>query len=187
MISKKMIKIVLTGPESTGKTTLAKQLAEYYQTSWVPEYARVYLNELDRPYEQEDLIHIAKGQIQMEQDRLSRANRFLFCDTAMLVLKVWSIVRYQNVDPFIATKLQERPYHFYLLCGTDVPWEEDPLREHPLERDMLLEHYRRELEQLQTPYSELWGDAQERLSKAVALINSHFPVNKVLNTIPLNP
>jgi NadR type nicotinamide-nucleotide adenylyltransferase len=168
---KKQIKnIVLTGPESSGKTTLARRLAELHGTAWVPEYAREYLENLGRPYEESDLLEIARGQLEREERAKAKAEKFLFCDTGMLVLKVWSEVKYGNCHPWILEQLQSGRYDFFLLCAPDIPWEPDPLRENPDGRHFLYGIYKKELKRLSLPFVEVSGDVEERLS----LSNKHL-------------
>lgn len=161
-----MYKIVLTGPESTGKTSLAKTLADHFEATWVPEYAREYLNQLSRPYVFTDLLEIAKAQLQLEETYAQKEERYLFCDTSLVVLKIWSEYKYGKCDPWILEQLQVRSYDLYFLCGDDVPWEYDPLREHPTQRAALYELYKTTLEDLGVRFVELRGSLTERLKKA---------------------
>ena len=158
-------RISITGPESTGKTTLARDLAEYFHTAWVPEYAREYLDGLGRPYGFEDLEKIARGQLMLEERFARDAGRCLFCDTDLLVMKVWSEYRFQKCAPFILESLRDRPYDGYVLCGTDVPWEYDPLRENPGEREELYRIYRSELSQMNARFLEVAGTPEERVKQ----------------------
>ncbi len=164
------LRILITGPESTGKSLLARRLAERYQTNWAPEYARAYLECLGRPYREEDLLHIARGQLQVEDFHAQFARRILPCDTGMLVLKVWSEYKYGRCHPWILEQLHRRSYDLYLLCGTDVPWEYDPQRENPNEREELYSIYKRDLERLGVPFTELWGGVEERVEAVERLI-----------------
>ncbi|MCB9035807.1 MAG: ATP-binding protein [Lewinellaceae bacterium] len=163
-------RILLTGPESTGKTLLARRLAEAYQTAWAPEYARAYLETLGRPYEEEDLLHIAHGQMLLEDFQAQFARRILPCDTGLLVLKVWSEYKYGHCHPWILEQLHRRTYDLYLLCGTDAPWAYDPLRENPNEREELYAIYKRELEQMGVSFTEVWGGVEERVEIVRGLI-----------------
>ena len=90
-------RIVLTGAESTGKTALARQLADYYHTIYVPEYAREYIENLNRPYEYNDIEQIAKKQIKLENESIHKANRYLFLDTALIIIKIWGLLVGQKV------------------------------------------------------------------------------------------
>lgn len=165
-------KIVITGPESSGKTTLAQQLAAHFQTSWVPEFARIFLQSLDRPYQQSDLLDIAVGQAELEDEQSKRACRYLFCDTGLEVIKIWSTVKYQQVDPKIEQLLAQRSYEQYLLCTPDLDWEPDPLREttEEEERWRLFEYYQQELKGLGIPWAIVSGTGHNRLHSAIAAV-----------------
>jgi len=165
-------KIVILGPESTGKTTLAKQLAEHFNTEWVPEYARQYIDELDRPYEESDLLKIAKGQLQLEDEIASKSNGFLFCDTNLTTIKIWSDYKYGRTDSWILKSLNTRKYDFYLLTNIDLPWESDPQREHPNERQELFDLYKDYLESNQLRSSVITGQGNLRLQNAIKPIES---------------
>jgi len=171
-MSDKIQKIAIVGPESTGKTTLAKELAVSFGTQWVHEYARQYLAELDRPYISEDLLRIAKGQLSIEDQQEKRANKYLICDTNLLVLKVWSEHKYGKTDKWIADQLKEREYAVYLLTACDIPWEEDPLRESPEERIHLFQQYETFLIRNKLKYYIVRGNRKERMSKSVEIINN---------------
>ena len=167
-------RIAITGPESTGKSKLAAQLAEHYHTVWVPEYAREYLDKLGRPYEENDLIEIAKGQITHEKTAISHARRFLFCDTDLTVIKIWYEYKYGTLHPFLARKYAEISYDLYLLTDIDLPWEYDPQREHPEKRKYFFEWFERELKAKNTPYAVIRGRGEERLKNAVKVIEDTF-------------
>ncbi|VAW26252.1 hypothetical protein MNBD_BACTEROID06-582, partial [hydrothermal vent metagenome] len=118
-----MLKIVITGPESTGKSTLAKELAKYYKTTFVEEYARIFLTNLGRPYVQQDLLEIAKRQIAQEDSATNKNPKLLICDTSLEVIKIWSEYKYQSVDVFITNSLKVRKPDLYLLMRPDLLWE----------------------------------------------------------------
>lgn len=160
-----MYQIVLTGPESTGKSTLAKALADRYNVSWVSEYARHYIDQLNRPYEKADLLEIAKGQLEKVQQHQASNQQLLFIDTFMLVLKVWSEYKYGDCDPWILEQLQQNKPDLYVLCDIDVPWQYDEQREHPHVRAKLFNIYKNELTQLSVPYVIASGNLTQRLDQ----------------------
>jgi len=168
------MKIILTGPASTGKSTLAQQLAEHYKMDWVEEYARTYIQSLNRLYEEADLKEIAKGQHQRISEKEITNPPLLFCDTSFLVIKVWAEYKYGRCDEHILKLLEEQKVDLYLLCRIDVPWEADPQRENPNQRKELYEIYKSELKELRIPFVEIHGNKKERLNKAIVLIDSIF-------------
>lgn len=164
-------KVAIVGPECTGKSDLSQFLATYYNTSWVPEYARGYVGNLVRPYEPHDLLTIAHGQIRLEDEWLENANRVMFCDTNLLVIKVWSEFKFGSCDPEIIRHIQTRQYDLHLLTYVDIPWEDDPLREHPEQRQTLYDIYLKELTTLNTPFIEIRGEQQERRKIAIEAVD----------------
>jgi nicotinamide riboside kinase len=167
----KPIKIVVIGPESTGKTTLARQLAEYYQTVWVKEYAREFIENLDRDYMESDLLTIAKGQIRAEEKLLAKAENILICDTDLIVVQIWAEVKYGRCANWILEQVEQRDYDLYLLCGTDIPWEFDAQREHPAFRDELHTIYLKTLKKYHKPYVKLVGNKAIRFNHAIEHID----------------
>ncbi|UPK70377.1 AAA family ATPase [Chitinophaga filiformis] len=168
-----MLKVVVIGPESTGKSTLSEQLAAHYQTVWVPEYARQYLEALPRSYEQHDLLTIAEGQLALEDDLAAAANRLLICDTDLHVIKVWSEYKYGTCDPHILAQIAKRPYDLYLLTYIDIPWEEDPQREYPdpAMREYFYNIYRDLVAASGVPWVEIKGNFEERKLLAVTAVD----------------
>lgn len=165
-----MKRIAITGPESSGKTTLAKALAERLKAQWIPEFARDYLLAKNGHYEQKDLVKIAHGQIS-EWNKLSQ-EEIVICDTEMLVMKVWSAVKYGQVDPFILKAWSEQHFDHYFLCSPDIPWEEDPLREHPEQREELFEIYLQELKDSKLPFTIVEGDLENRIEICLREVKS---------------
>jgi NadR type nicotinamide-nucleotide adenylyltransferase len=151
-------RVVIIGPESTGKSTLASLLAKYYNTSWVPEYAREYIERLDRPYIERDLRDIAKGQIIAEDREAKYAKKLMICDTNLLVVKVWSEHKFGACYDEILAQIKTRKYDLYILTNPDVPWKEDPQREHPQLREFFYDIYREEIKKLGVPFVELTGE-----------------------------
>ncbi len=165
-------RVAIVGPECTGKTALSHALAMHYHTEWVPEFARTYIDQLDRPYQQADLLTIACGQLESEERLTTTANRVLICDTTLLVIKVWSEFRFRLCDPEILRMLKAQHYDQYFLTDIDVPWEEDPQREHPDKREFFLDLYRDELTRLAVPFTTLSGTLRQRLNTAIPIIDS---------------
>src|SRR5690606_34326266 len=167
-----LFKVAIVGPECTGKSDLAAFLASHYNTVWVPEYARAYLDNLVRPYEEHDLLTIAHGQLRLENDWSLSANGILFCDTTLLVIKIWSEVRYGHCDPEIIRALNESYCDLHLLTYIDIPWEDDPQREHPDKREMLYSLYQEQLTAMNVPFVEIRGPREERRKKAIEAVNA---------------
>ena len=167
-------RILILGPESTGKSTLAEMLAQHYAEPWVPEVAREYLEKLDRPYTYEDLLQIGKQQMNLEDELALTATRFLFCDTDLRVIQVWSQHRYGKVEPWMLEEIARRTYDLILLCAPDLPWQEDPLREHPeLEmREAFFAQYLQLTKQSGFPFKIIAGDPVKRMSTGVEAIQS---------------
>ena len=174
--STELIKIVLFGPESTGKTTLALQLAEYFDTAWVPEFARDYLQEkwdsTSQICDVNDMLPIAYGQTKLENDALSAANKFLFCDTNLLVTKIFSEVYYNFCDPILDKAAREHEYDLFFLTDIDVPWEKDDLRDKPDERESVFAVFKQTLINNNKAFITLSGDKDLRLSKAISIISN---------------
>lgn len=173
--AKRILKIALFGPESTGKTTLAKQLAEYYKTDWVPEFARDYLQEKwDKSKaicDVNDMLPIAYGQTQLENEKMATANQYLFCDTNLMVTKVFSEVYYNYCDPLLDQAAREHEYDLFFLTDIDVPWEKDDLRDKPEGRETVFSVFKQSLIDNNKPFITLSGDATLRLKKAVSIID----------------
>ena len=171
------LRIVLYGPESTGKTTMAKALAAQYNTYWVPEFARDYLqNKWDKKQEvcsKEDLLVIAKKQLQLENNALEKAKDYLFCDTNILVTRVWSETHFEGFcDPHIKKWSEEWQYDYYFLTDIDMPWEADDLRDRPSQRKEMLSYFEAVLQANNCPYSYLSGSHEMRLKTAGTILKT---------------
>lgn len=167
-------RIAIIGPESTGKSELCQQLAAHYRTEWVPEFARFYLDRLDRPYEQHDLKAIAEGQLTWEDDKAEYAKDYLFCDTNLIVIKIWSDHRYGHTEDWIEEQLTSRKYDYYLLNNIDLPWQPDPQREHPTLRKHFLKVYDTYLKDKNLPYSLVSGIEGDRKQSALNALETFF-------------
>ena len=172
-------KVVLFGPESTGKTTLAKQLASHFNSDWVPEYARGYLqNKWDKTNEicsKEDLPIIAAGQMALENQKASNNNTILFCDTDLLVTKIYSEVYFDGYcDSDLNYFAVNNYYDLYLLLDIDIPWIADDLRDKPDERDQMLIQFKKALKSQSRPFMLIQGQGEDRFQSAIRAIKSQF-------------
>lgn len=191
---KTLKKIVIIGPESTGKSTLCAQLAKHYNTIWVKEYAREFLN-IHEKYTYEDLLIIAKNQVKKEDDaskelmntseiflpvQVSRrkenivenTGKLLFIDTDLYVMQVWCEFVYNRCHNWILSQIASRHYDGYLLCNVDLPWEQDGMREYPAKetREKLYRYYKELMINQSTPWVEIVGNQQERLTRALDFV-----------------
>lgn len=167
-------RIAIIGPESTGKSEICQHLARIYETEWVPEYARFYLDRLGRAYEESDLLEIAKGQVAWEDDKAEYAGKYLFCDTNLIVMKVWSDHKYGRTDEWIIQELESRKYDYYLLGKVDLIWRPDPQREHPKLRKHFFDIYESYLKKHDLPYGIVSGIEDNRVACARDLIENFF-------------
>jgi len=168
-------RIALLGAESTGKTTLARLLADRYQTAWAPEYLRQFVDNKGTLPVEDDRSAIANGQIQNEDDAVSKANRLLFCDTDLIQIVVYFRFYFKQCPDGIERASHERQSPLYLLCDTDIPWQPDGLqRDGPEVRDAIQSQLRSELKHRQIDYSCLSGSIDQRLSAAIRVIDSRL-------------
>jgi len=165
-------KIAIVGPESTGKSTITKLLAKHYHTLWVAEFARYYCAALTAPCTMQDEINMFHGQIALEESVLSMAEKdFIFCDTTFLTVKIWSDEMLGEAPKIVLDALPERPYDLYLLLDIDLPWQEDPLRDFPDQREYFMSVWVKELQDLQANYVVISG-IEDRLQNAIQAIDS---------------
>ncbi len=173
------IKIVIFGPESTGKTTLSKQLAAHYQTNWVPEFSRQYA--LDKLKEgkqltEEDVLPIAIGQMQLENEIAHKTEKILVCDTNLLETLVYSQTIYNGFSPKELEKsILTHQYHLYILTSIDVPWEKDVVRDVTTNRKEMFLIFEETLKKYNFPHIIVEGNQQKRLQKAITQINKIIP------------
>jgi len=172
------LKIVVSGPESVGKSTLTRQLAEYFNASYVDEIARDFIAKLDREYTKQDVLAIAKLQIKAEQYFKESDSRLLILDTDLIITKVWLRRVFNDIPDWIDKHLESEKADLHLLCYPDLPWEPDPLRENPNIREDLFDEYMDEISNLDIPYFVIKGQNGERLKAAIKLVDE-FIKNKL--------
>jgi NadR type nicotinamide-nucleotide adenylyltransferase len=166
-----MKKFAITGPESSGKTTLSIELANQFNGIHVPEFAREFLTKTNCIYSESDLDTMAQAQV--ESWNLQTDTEIVFCDTDMLVFKVWSEYKFGRISTFILEALELQNFDHYFLCRPDIPWEEDPLREHPEARNELFEIYLKEIKRRNYPYTIIEGDLEQRLKLCKEIIRPY--------------
>jgi len=163
-----MLRIAITGPESSGKTTLAKALSEHYNISFVPEFARTYLEKTEGKYKQLDLDIIAQGQL---KSIISAEDTIVISDTDFSVLEIWSQYKYKNTSELINKLVQKDLFDLHILCSPDIPWEADLLRENPNSRDLLFELYSKSLNSNNKNFIVVNGSAKNRLEKSIQAVD----------------
>lgn len=171
----KTIKIILTGPESTGKTTLAQQLSKFYNTKWYPEFARAYIANLNRDYTFEDVVKISKKQIETFKNIEDVDNKFVFFDTGLIISKIWFKERYKKVPVFLEDAINLINFDLHLLCYPDIKWVSDKVRENGgAKRIDLFYKYKEELEKKSFNYFIIKGNEEDRFASAKKIISSAY-------------
>lgn len=173
-----MISIVITGPESTGKTSIANFLSDKYNLPVVKEYAVEYLEKTNGKYSYDDLLCIAESQIESENKVITACNpEVLLCDTDLITIKIWSEVRFGKVDQCIMEIIENRHYDHYILCYPDIEWEYAKFRENPDDRDYLFELYFNELQIRDKQFSILKGTGEKRFKNAEKIFKNIIKFN----------
>ena len=171
-----MLKIAIVGPESSGKTTLTEALAHHFRCAFTKEYARTYLEEHGPGYAEEDILHIAGGQLLVEAEAGKLAEEhggdLVICDTDMLTIRIWSEEKFGRCHTLLMRSVQDVRYDLWLLCKPDMPWQPDPLREDPHDRGRLFAVYERLLQEMDRAYVIMHGSHEERMKTAVKAIDA---------------
>ena len=165
------MKVIITGPESTGKSRLTKALAKHYNIPFAKEYARYYLEQTNGEYHQDDLLEIAKGQMDLEDKVSSGSDGIVLCDTGLEVIRIWSEWKYNNCDPQILKDSFARQPDLYLLLKPDIPWMPDKLRENPNDRDELYQNFKAVLSEYDSRVIEISDYWENRLHTSIAAID----------------
>jgi NadR type nicotinamide-nucleotide adenylyltransferase len=168
-------RVVITGPESTGKTSLTLHLASVYKADYIPEFARNYISNLNTPYNYCDVLNIALEQVRQERDASRNFKGLVFFDTWLIITKVWFREVYSKYPSWIDEKLRDSKMDLYLLCAPDIPWIADPVRENGGEKRVyLFNEYEKEIKNLSAEYRVIFGDGPERIALAERYINEYF-------------
>jgi NadR type nicotinamide-nucleotide adenylyltransferase len=167
-------RIAITGPESTGKTALAMQLADLYDTVYVPEYARQYLDKNGTAYTYDDVLKMARGQIELERQMLMKANEILFADTEMIGYKIWLEFYKWEVPRWMTDHIKSHPFDLYLLTDIDLPWVADAQRTNPRDREMLFQRFQEELENADANYGIISGTGSLRIDNAISTVKEYM-------------
>jgi nicotinamide riboside kinase len=166
-----MIRIAITGPESTGKSQLASELAQHYKSEWIPEYAREYLLKNGASYSRKDVETIAQEQLKREQNYPPTANDFVIYDTDLLVCLIWMEHAFGTAPDWLRKEVEVSKFDHTFLMNIDLPWQPDPLREHPDKREFLFNRYEQELKRLGRNYSVISGTGEMRTRMAIEELN----------------
>lgn len=173
--SHKIKRIVITGPESTGKTELARALAEKFGATWIPEYARHYVETLGREYNYDDVEKIAKYQVGQESQYIHKIeNGILIFDTWLIITKVWFDVVYGKCPAWLPDQIRSSEIDLFLVCATDLPWIADPVRENGGEkREELFQMYIHEIQKFGFNFEIVMGVGESRMDCALKQLSKH--------------
>lgn len=171
MTNSNPIRIAITGPESTGKTELTRALSNHYKAIWIPEFARNYVRKLNSNYTYNDVVIIAKRQIEQYKQSQTRS-KFIFFDTWLIITKIWFKEVYGKYPGWLDESLREYPIDLFLVCNTDIVWVFDSVRENEDSRDYLLHQYIKEIENLNIPYRLISGKDDKRRQNAIGAIEA---------------
>jgi NadR type nicotinamide-nucleotide adenylyltransferase len=175
---KQQIRIAITGPESTGKTTLALQLAELFHGQYIPEFAREYVEKLPHHYTYQDVETIARTQVEQYFSTKANPEKLFIFDTWLIITKVWFKWVFGNTPEWLEDQIQDCPIDLFLLCCPDLPWEADSVRENGGESRMeLFEEYRKELVAYGFNFVEISGTGDKRLNNAAAAIRNYCMIS----------
>ncbi|MCU4164941.1 AAA family ATPase [Carboxylicivirga caseinilyticus] len=163
--------VVMTGPESSGKTSLCEVLSDYYDTCWMPEFAREYVENLKRDYTIEDVELIAKKQVKQYEEAIDKDQEIVFFDTFLIITKIWFTYVYGQCPIWVHQGLKQLKVDLFLLCKPDIPWIQDNVRENGHIREELFQLYKQELDFYGFNYCIIEGSGEVRKKLAIKHIN----------------
>ena len=169
------MRIIVSGPESSGKTTFSKLLSQQLNCPWVEEYAREYLSLKEGKYEFIDLEKIAQRQEQIQSDWEAQEG-LIVCDTGLMVIKVWAAYKFDRSIPWLEQQWESRKKDYYILCKPDIPWEPDPLRENPTDRMKIYDIYKQNFDSLGLDYVSVGGSLEQRLTRSLDFLQSRIDI-----------
>ncbi len=173
------VRIVITGPESTGKTNISDYLSRRYGAVWIPEYARFYVSSLRNKYDYSDIVTIAKKQIEDYHKYSSGESRIVIFDTWLIITKIWFLEVFHKYPDWLDESINELTISLYLICAPDIPWEKDMVRENGGDNRMyLFDKYREEIEKLNIPYNIISGNGEERFIAAGKVVSEFLKTKK---------
>lgn len=172
-VIRKTKNIVITGSESSGKTTLFKELKSLTGFSFLPEFSRIYINQINRPYDYNDILEIAKF-YEKELEIASKNELSIISDTDLLTLLIWCEYKYDKCHSFIKESLTKNPPDFYLLCSPNIPWEFDSQRENPNNRVELFNIYLKKIMELGIDFEIIEGNRSKRLIQTKNILQNIY-------------
>jgi NadR type nicotinamide-nucleotide adenylyltransferase len=175
MENRSIKKIAIIGAESTGKTDLCERLALRFNTTWVPEYARDYFNHSDiYNYSLLDLERIAIKQMEWEEEKAKEANEVLFCDTALITLKIWAELEFGTCPASILSLMERKRYDYYLITNNEVNWEKDGQRLNKYDRQLIFDLNKQEVKQQEALFGLIQGLHEDRFTGAIRLVEHYL-------------
>lgn len=172
--------VVITGAESTGKSTLTESLAKYYKVPFIPEIAREYVEKLDRKYNYKDVERIAEKQIELFHKIKLTDSPVIFVDTWLIITKIWLEVVFKKVPEWLDDKIKANHIDLFLVCDTDLPWIPDNVRENGGEQRLKLQQkYIQQIKYFKFPYATINGENTIRLNNAVKRINKLLNIEQL--------
>jgi nicotinamide riboside kinase len=178
-VTEKILRITITGTESTGKTTVGKYLAGKFDTVLVPDVSRMYVEQLSSNYNYNDVLRIARVIIEAEDEKVEEANGILLSDNCLVNIEIWLRYYKFEVPEWLKQQIENRKSDLYLLCDIDVPWQKDPLRNNAHDRADLLQQFEQKLISIHANFKLVQGEREMRLANATQLVSDFIRINSL--------